>query len=99
MEQEEYESMITDVLEGLTVAASNAAERNAHKDLRRYGYRLPDGKDPLYHFVKGWSDFDLREKLLEEFKEVVANPTSINELGDLAWVCAMMIDQISSKRG
>jgi hypothetical protein len=82
--QEEYEIMINDVIADFTEVVFAAAERNRYKDQR--GLQL----------VKGWEGFDLRGKLLEEFKEVVEKPCT-REIGDLGWVLAMMLDQIRSE--
>jgi hypothetical protein len=85
--REEYEVMINDVIADFTEVVFAAAERNRYKDAMDY---------PATRFIKGWKGFDLREKLLEEFKEVVEKP-STREIGDLGWVLAMMLDQIRSK--
>lgn len=96
MNLEEYEDMINTAVEELTEVMFAAAERNQYKDKKIYAYRLPNKQDPLYTYVKGWDGFDLRPKLLEEFKEVIENPC-YREIGDLAWVLAMMLDQLRSK--
>jgi hypothetical protein len=93
MNSEEYEDMINTAIEELTEVMFAAADRNHYKDRRIYAYRLPNNQDPLYNYVKGWEGFDLKPKLLEEYNEVVENPCS-KEIGDLAWVLAMMLDQI-----
>jgi hypothetical protein len=81
MNSDEYEDMINTAIEELTEVMFAAADRNHYKDRR--------GSE----FVKGWEGFDLKPKLLEEYNEVVENPCS-KEIGDLAWVLAMMLDQI-----
>lgn len=93
MNTDEYEDMINTAIEELTEVMFAAADRNYYKDRRIYAYRLPNNQDPLYNYVKGWEGFDLKPKLLEEFKEVIENPCA-REIGDLAWVLAMMLDQI-----
>lgn len=84
MSLEDYEVMISDMVEAFTRSIFAAAERNRYKDRR--------GGVPEFTYVKGWEGFDLRSKLLEEFKEVVKDP-SVHELGDLGWVLVMMLDQ------
>jgi NTP pyrophosphatase (non-canonical NTP hydrolase) len=84
MNLEEWKHMIEDTVDSLMMQTYAAAERNQYKDQRGYG-----------NWIRGWEGFDLNEKLKEEVAEVLQNPTP-KELGDVAWVIAMMLDQAYS---
>ena len=79
----EYQSLIEQMCARLARCARSAAYRNSSKDYNRH----------LDEYEKGWENFDLANTLEEETVEVVGNPTNEHELGDVAWVIAMMLDQ------
>jgi len=94
MNTEEYEVMINDLIADFTEVIFAAAERNHYKDERKY-WRYSDSP-PAIVMVKGWVGFDLKDKLKEEVDEVLENP-SHKEIGDVAWVLAMMLDQLNTR--
>ena len=70
----------------LARCARSAAQRNVFKDYNSF----------LDEYEKGWKNFDLAKKLQEEADEVLRNPTNKHELGDVAWVIAMMLDKTAA---
>ena len=87
----EYFDLRREVLHKASDAMEDAARRNEFKDQDR-GPILLD-MPPQYRI--GWKGFDLRNKLREEVDEVLESPTR-DELGDVMWVCAMMLDSLKS---
>ena len=94
MNREEYEALKATVMADLAEEMIAAANRNVHKDEREY-WRYTS-MPPAIFYVKGWDGFNLKAKLREEVKEFLENP-SPEEAGDVAWVVAMMLNQIKSK--
>ena len=88
--------MIRETIAIFTKQVDRAARRNRHKDERPY-WRYSD-MPPGAVYIKGWANYDLKEKLKEEVKEFLENP-SAEEAGDVGWIVAMMLDQLTSKEG
>ena len=88
MNKKEHDLMVMEVVESLNNTIYDAAERNSYKDIFiKYPERL--------EYCKGWATYNLTPKLDEELKELRNNP-SPKEIGDVAWVLAMMLDQLLS---
>lgn len=91
MNYAEYFEMRRKVLHEASDAMEDASHRNEHKDKMS-----PPIADWPREYRKGWMGFDLSNKLREEVAEVLEKPTR-QELGDVMWVCAMMLDQINAE--
>ena len=93
MNLSEYAAMVEKVADDLKAEALAAAERNSHKDVESHNSRGHPSR-----WCKGWEGYPLEAKFLEEVAEVIRNPRDAGELGDLAWVLAMMLDQINAEK-
>lgn len=92
MNYAKYYEVRRQVLHGASDAMEDAAKRNEYKDERQGPPML--GWPSTY--VVGWRGCDLKPKLMEEVDEVLRKP-SRDELGDVMWVCAMILDQLNRK--
>ncbi len=93
MNYAEYSEMRRRLLHDAADAMEDAALRNEYKDEQKG----PPMFDWPSTYKTGWRGWDMKPKLREEVTEVLENPSEA-ELGDVMWVCAMMLDQLNQAK-